>query len=280
MRTMAREHDQGVEIEPVYDIILRSMNENPLTHNPLKHDGAAGRQKSLLITSAIVLGVIAVAAIAFSVYAWQQNRQLSSDVTAKNNQIAELQKQAAPAKTTPTTTPTTDPYAGWQSATLKYEKASFKYPSTWTLTNSSTPGGTADIPATPGIDYAKLVSPTGLTLSIDTGDGGANGGAYFGTVLSATPISTLGGNYYLGFGSGGASGSNVTAAGSVGTAPTSSAALPPSKNVTDKSGAPLYDVISMLYSSASGTPTSKPVSAFQSDASYNDALLIIKSLSY
>jgi hypothetical protein len=249
----------------------------------MKGDGANNRRKTLTITTIIILAVLAIAGVAYSVYAYQQNHKLSDDITTKNSQIADLQKKQATRTTptpTPTPTPAPSPYDGWQSATLKYEKANFKYPSTWTVTNSSTAGGTSNIPATPGIDYAKLVSPTGLTLAIYTGDSGANGGAYFGTILSTTPITTLGGNYYLGFGSGGASGPNVTTAGSVGTTPTSSAASPVSKNVTDKSGTPLYDVISMFYSSTSGTPISKPVSAFQGDASYNDALLIIKSLTY
>jgi hypothetical protein len=53
-----------------------------------------------------------VAGVSVSIYAWQQNRQLSADVTTKNSQIAELQKQAsAPAKTTPTTQPTPAPAA-------------------------------------------------------------------------------------------------------------------------------------------------------------------------
>lgn len=252
------------------------MNENPI-HNSMNHDGAPVRRKTWMTITTIVLAVIAVAGIAYSVYAWQQNQKLTSDVTAKNNQIATLQKQqTSPMKTTPPA----DPYAGWQSAMLKYEKAMFKYPSTWTLTNSSTPGGTVGIPSTPGIDSVKLVSPTGLTLVIDTGDGGANGGAYFGNILSTTPITTLGSNYYLGFGSGGASSSNVTNSGSIGTTPASNAAMPISKNITDKSGAPLYDVISMFYLDTSGNAISKPVSAFQSDSSYTDALLVIKSLSY
>ena len=33
-----------------------------------------------------------------------------------------------------------NPYAGWKTYTLKYEKLSFKYPSTWTPTNTSTNG--------------------------------------------------------------------------------------------------------------------------------------------
>ncbi|HEV2639386.1 MAG TPA: hypothetical protein VGX23_29885 [Actinocrinis sp.] len=104
-----------MEIKSLYDIILRSMNENPLTHNPMKHDGTVGRRKPLLVTGAIVLAVIAIAAIAYSVYAWQQNDKLSDDITAKNAQIATLQKQKAAQTTSspaPTPVPTPSPTTG------------------------------------------------------------------------------------------------------------------------------------------------------------------------
>lgn len=171
-----------------------------------------------------------------------------------------------------------DPYTGWQSATLKYEKASFKYPSTWKLTNVSTPDGTTGN-ITPGSDQAKLVSPTGLTVTMDTGVSGIGDGPYGGTVLSVTPITTLGGHYYLGFGTGFSSSSTMTNGGTVGTTAASSASFLPSKNTSVAGGQP-FDVISMVYFDASGSAVAKPVSDFQGDSSYNDALLIIKSLTY
>ena len=256
-----------------------TMNENPLTHNPL-NQGGAGRRKTWMTATAIVLAVVAVAGIAYSVYAWQQNQKLSADVTAKNNQIADLQKQAnTPTKTTTSTTTTqpADPYAGWQSATLKYEKATFKYPSTWKLTNTSTPNGTTGDIA-PGSDQVKLISPTGLTLTINTGVSGI-GGPSGGVVLSTTPITTLGGNYSLKFQSINPSAS-VASEGTVVTTATSSAHFLPSKNLSIVGGGAPFDLISMSFFDASGNAIAKPVSDFQSDTSYNDALLIIKSLSY
>ncbi|GAA2048964.1 hypothetical protein GCM10009839_63400 [Catenulispora yoronensis] len=252
------------------------MNEAPL-HNPLKQDGSSNRS-TLKTTLLVVLALVAVASIGYSIYAWMQNRQLSNDVTNKNNQIATLQKQQTPpAKTTPT--PPADPYAGWQSATLNYEKATFKYPSTWKLTNTSTPNGTTGN-ITPGSDQVKLSSPTGLTVTIDTGVSGLGDGPYGNGEVLATPITTLGGNYFLGFGTYGApTNSSTTSEGIVGTTSTRYATWPTGKNTSSSSGK-TYTVISMAYYDASSHAIIKPVSDFQSDSSYNDALLIIKSLSY
>lgn len=163
------------------------MNENPLTHNPMKQDNPAGRHKALLVTGAIVLAFVAIAAIAYSVYAWQQNRQLSSDISTKNNQIAELQKQ----KTTPTTKPTTqpaDPYAGWKSYCDAVEKACFKYPADWTVATSSTAN-------TLGMVSASIDDPShsisGNYMNSDTRDGFNN--PYYVADLEelATPSSDL-----------------------------------------------------------------------------------------
>ncbi len=279
MRIIGRGLNFGMEIEPFHAIILISMNENPLTHTPIKQDGTAGRRKSLLITGAVVLALIAIAAVAYSVYAWQQNRQLSTDITTKNTQIADLQKQ----KTTssPVTTPTTqpaDPYAGWRIATLKYEKATFKYPSTWTVSTGSAPGGSG---VNPGTDYAKLVSPTGLTLRINTGIGATDSGPSCGTLSATVSVSALDGSYYLGFrtSSSGSSSSASLTTGVLCTTADSTASWPTSKNLSSANGN-VYDALSMAYYDASDNVIPKSVSTYQSDSSYNEALLIIKSLSY
>ncbi|MFJ5234539.1 hypothetical protein ACIQBJ_32130 [Kitasatospora sp. NPDC088391] len=257
------------------------MNETPLTHNPMKQNGPAGRRKSLLITGAIVLALIAIAAIAYSVYAWQQNRQLSSDVSTKNTQIADLQKQKTTSSSTPTTSPTTtpaDPYAGWQSATLKYEKLNLKYPSTWKLTDTSTPYNGNNIMATPGNDAASLTSPTGLTVTVATGVNSVGDGPYSTHPQFIVPIATLGGNYYLGFGTGPA-GDTSPVNGAVGTSSSSPALYPASKNISAPGG-PSYDIIRMTYNNSTQNGVSKPLGTYQNDTFYNDALLIIKSLSY
>lgn len=146
------------------------------------------------------------------------------------------------------------------------------------MTNTNTPNGTTGN-ITPGSDQVKLVSPTGLTLTIDTGVSGVGDGSYTGNVLSTTPIATLGGNYFLGFGTAGDPTSSTAYNGVIGTTSDRKATWPLSKNVSSGNGS-VFDVIAMAYYYAKGNALAKPVSAFQGDASYNDALLIIKSLSY
>ena len=112
------------------------MNED--RHNPLNQGDADNRRKTWMTVAVVVLAIITLAGIAYSVYAWQQNQKLSVDVTAKNNQIADLQKQASvPARTTSSTQPA-DPYAGWKECDDTVSGISFKYPSSWSL-NSNQP---------------------------------------------------------------------------------------------------------------------------------------------
>lgn len=256
------------------------MNDNPLTHNPMKQDGSTGRRKIWMVTAAVILAVIAIAGIAYSVYAWQQNQKLSDDVTAKNKQIADLQKQETSSSSSTSsegstsTTQQSDPYAGWQSATLKYEKISLKYPSTWKLTNVSTPYGTNNVMTSPGIDVATLTSPTGLMITISTGAHDVSS-PYSSTPQYTTPIATLGGNYYLGFGAGPA-GDTYPVFGGIGTSLDGSITYPPSRNVT-VSRDQAYNAIHMSYAP---NGTANPLSTYLNDPSYNDALLILKSLSY
>jgi type II secretory pathway pseudopilin PulG len=88
--------------------------------------------------------------------------------------------------TTATTAKTAavDPYAGWKTGTLKYEKLSFKYPSNWNLVDSSVTG----------IDILKLISPTGSQIYLDAAFGSSGTTA---VVVDSTPITFLGGRDYL-----------------------------------------------------------------------------------
>jgi len=158
------------------------MNENPLTHNPLKQGGADNRRKALTITTITILAVLAIASVAYSVYAWQQNRQLSADVSTKNTQIATLQKQRSM-----TPPPKVDPYAGWKSYCDLVEKACFKYPADWTI-NVNAPNQYNMISASLENPAHSLV---GNYMNSDTRDGFLN--PYHVAVLEdlATPSANL-----------------------------------------------------------------------------------------
>lgn len=99
---------------------------------------------------------------------------------------------------TPTTPATNNPYAGWKTATLQYEKLSFQYPANWTLANSSyATGSTNPINAscvTPGADTATLALPDGESMLFNTG---LICGARIGNQVASVPITTLGANYYI-----------------------------------------------------------------------------------
>lgn len=246
------------------------MNETPLSNNEIKPESANNRRKTLKIIGIVVAAVIVVAGAVYSVYAWQQGQQAQSNTSDANTQTAPKEEEATP---TPTPAPSTNPYEGWLSDTLKYEKVTFKYPSTWNLTNTSTPYS-ENYPVTPGFDKATLVSPTGLTLTVSTGVYGIGGAPFYGKILSVTPIETLGGSYFLGFGTGGGDpNSDVAYSGMVATT-SSGGRWPASKNISVSGGTPINNI------SLSYADDGKPVSVFQNDASYNDALLIIKSLGY
>ncbi|HVX58395.1 MAG TPA: hypothetical protein VG964_01530, partial [Candidatus Saccharimonadales bacterium] len=73
-------------------------------------------------------------------------------------QVSQQPSTTTPATTeTPATTP--DPYAGWKSYTMKYEKLSFKYPAAWTLKDTS--GAKSD--------QISLTAANGFELNIQTG---------------------------------------------------------------------------------------------------------------
>jgi len=111
----------------------------------------------------------------------------------KDHHKATTTKIVTVTKTTPaksTTNIAINPYSGWKTATLKYEQISYQYPSNWTLTGSSTANGSS---MTPGVDSWTLTSPSGDSLTMDTGYNGAG----VATLIDSNPITVLGNNYYI-----------------------------------------------------------------------------------
>ena len=109
-------------------------------------------------------------------------------------QVNKKSTTSSSSTTAATTTKTTavDPYAGWKTGTLKYEKLSFKYPSNWNLVDSSVTGSQYQFQ--PGIDSLKLISPTGSQIYLDAAGGKSGTTA---VVVDSTPITFLGGRDYL-----------------------------------------------------------------------------------
>lgn len=221
----------------------------------------------------LILVVVAVLAGA-GIYLYHKDHKPKALTTGSTTQTN---------KTNTTPQPQPSPYAGWNSATLKYEAASFKYPSTWKISSSSTPNGTAGT-VSPGSDQVTLTSPGALEVTIKSGTYGIGDGPYYGTILSTMPITTLGGSYYLGFGTDAWGTGNKTNSGCVGTSSGASANFPYSKNITIPSpanpGDKPFDVVCMIDTQATTASTLKTVADFEADPSFDDAKLIVQSLSY
>jgi hypothetical protein len=93
-------------------------------------------------------------------YVWNTQKNNKTDTTTSSAKTSNV--SPAPAAKAE------DPYAGWKEYTLKYEKLSFKYPSTWTVQDIS--GGQG---LTPNADNISLTSSNGFLFSVDDGWDGA-----------------------------------------------------------------------------------------------------------
>jgi prepilin-type N-terminal cleavage/methylation domain-containing protein len=222
----------------------------------------------------VIVGLIC--AVGFLVY---KNHNKATTVSAVNT-----------TKTT-TTTPTknaANPYAGWTTYTLKYEKASFKYPSSWQLKDSSfadskTTGG--------GADVIKLTGSNGFEMSI--ADGGPNdygfplGGL---TSVSTDPVTFFSQQAYMNLAEAGASNTGVVDYINLTSTKTSLTDFPTDKNVV----APTYQggttenkfLILMDYNANVDTSSANPtyphtsLTTVQKDTNYLEAKLIVSSFTY
>ena len=183
--------------------------------------------------------------------------------------------------TTATTAKTTtvDPYAGWKTGTLKYEKLSFKYPSNWNLVDSSVTGSQYQFQ--PGIDSLKLISPTGSQIYLDAAGGKSGTTA---VVVDSTPITFLGGRDYLN-----ARGDRANADGPnalvydecIGTTPTTALPDIKTKNITASvaaGGAEIGDPARIMFCFSPLSPnTSESIKA---SVDFATAKLIFESMKY
>ena len=96
-----------------------------------------------------------------------------------------------------------DPYAGWKTSSLKYEKLSFKYPSNWTLADDSKPYSSSPEDyrcLKPGWDLVTLTSPYGSKVTmggprLSCGGGGFGGGQF--SLSGHEPIKFAGSDIFL-----------------------------------------------------------------------------------
>jgi len=231
----------------------------------------------------VLLIVVIIGILGFTGWFVYHSKQAADkNLTVSNSTVPTYKKQVK-ATTSPTVS---NPYAGWETATLKYEKLSFKYPSSWQISNTSTPASATET-VSPGTDQAILTSPTGLEVAINTGGTGIGASDGIDSVQPGSQmIHTLGGTYYLDYYTNLQDSTSSTAA--------QAACL--DKTATVKSGAPYIPSQNITYTSVSGVSNEpavdlvcmqykksvpeKTISTFEKDASYNDAKLIIESLTY
>lgn len=238
-----------------------------------------GAVEVLLVLVVLVL----VAAGGFYIYHKDHKAKAPVSSGTKTNSTSQSSKTSTSNKTASTA----GPYAGWLTASLKYEQATFKYPSSWQISNTSKDETETGGVANPGADTVTLTSPTGQIVSIETGQPYTVDDAGMADVLpGGQSIQTLGNTYYLDFysftnGSSTASSNDASGACLDKSATTNNEApYIASKNITLAAASPAADLVCVQYENAQRGLVAKPVSDFEQDASYNDAKLIIESLSY
>jgi hypothetical protein len=216
----------------------------------------------------ITIVLIAAAGIGFYVYNRDNDKSINNINTTNKQQGARNNNEQA-----------ADPYEGWVTGNLKYEKADFKYPSDWDLSNKATATGiTGNI--SPGSDQVTIVSPTDITVTIKTGVFGIGDG--FSNVLSSEAITTLDSSYHLNFYTNNSANRSKAQGACVGTTPTDKANYPFSRNiqVMNNDEKP-FNVVCINYpEDDNGDVPERLVGAFKNDGSFREAQLIIESLSY
>src|SRR5947209_4400860 len=108
-------------------------------------------------TVEILLIVLVVAAVAVTGLVVYQHHKPSS---AKNSAATSPSQTTTQSQNTTTPSAQTNPYQGWNTYTSAEEKASFKYPTDWTVTKSYVPSNDTSA------DSVGIKSPSGaITIS-------------------------------------------------------------------------------------------------------------------
>lgn len=173
------------------------------------------------------------------------------------------------------------PYKTWLKSITPNEKIKFSYPSTWTVSNKSPYN---DQSFSPVYDLLTLTSPTGMGIRVETIASVATDDGSPSTILSATPVATLGGNYFLVYSTTSDS-PNTTYFASVETTDQSGGTNIQARNLPANSEGKRGTIDIILFPKTMNfddpnMSRQETVAQIKSDPSYNDALKIIESFSY
>ena len=166
------------------------------------------------------------------------------------------------------------------SLSLPNEKLHLSYPASWDEASDTSPNTSTD-KVSPGTDNIVITSPSNLQVTISTGV--VSPQEAFNNVLSSQPITTLGSSYYLDFYNDHQDTGGLAEGACVANTTEPQASLPTSKNIssTTTPGSNLYNEVCLNYpADESGSAFESSVSNFEKDQSFQQALTIIRSISY
>lgn len=228
-----------------------------------------GAQLGFTLTRVIAVGIVLVFGCLIGWLVYRHRRTVTRGAT----RVLTVVHMSAPPD---------GPYAGWKTATLKYERLTFEYPPNWRLTNVSYAAGSNSVTCSnPGKDSASLVTPNNETLFLDTGSGCQSLTA---RQIASVPVSVLGQTDYLSIADNDRSSSDngQPTEACLSTSPTSFAP-PLSRNVQIDPGfgVPAVNDFCLTFHLLSNfVPVHKTVAAVESDPSLATAKLVFESFRY
>lgn len=220
-------------------------------------------QKGFTLVETLLV-VLVLAVIGFGGYYVWQNQNENNDAKANSTEATVTKTESKKNNT--------DPYQGWKSYTLPYEKLSFKYPSDWAISNENAKGR----------DVVRIKSSDNFTVIIQVGVQAGGDLTYVGNWPTQFDNSTA----YLSFISGGtrmSPNTNVTGSAILTIKPGDPTTIPANKNVKGCAGCdgvngPEDSNLSIMMSYEPRKEMS--VEAAKSDTGYSNGKLIIESMHY
>jgi outer membrane murein-binding lipoprotein Lpp len=273
--------------QSVQPIISKPSQPEPVVNQSQPPLGKPKRSMKLPLLAILI--VVLLAGAIFGTYDWQHRKVSSSNakVASLQSQLSSLQSQvnklssktASPKSSSTAATP--NPYAGWGSYTLKQEKLSFKYPSSWTLKDMSDSND----------DYVLLNGTNGYEMEIGAGSAiSAISNPSANCIAQADKVTFNNQPAYLDLETVAQSTSSCTP---VSSPPTIDRILLsdssqdtahnnffPTKNLTTGSSPAIIVNIDYDGPSFTNPHNNKTVSFIENDVNYMDAKLVVDSMSY